>query len=338
VNSSADSNTERSPARADSPPASELILWRVPAGLHGQRLDKALVSAVVGESRSYLRELVDRGCVRVGGSPRSARFRVRAGDEIEIRLVERAQLRARGPRAEPPLVVLFEDDAIAVVDKPPGQAVHPGGAMDTWTVAEAAVARFGPDLPREGGEDRPGIVHRLDMDTSGVLVLAKTEEAWRGLKQQFQDRSVEKVYRAVVHGEPRFASDYIETPITRDPRHRQRMKAVREGGREAVTYYEVVECFRGFAELRVMPKTGRTHQIRVHLSSLAFSVVSDPVYRARSNQGGLPESAPKPSRQALHAERITVRHPSDGRRVSFEAALPEDITAFLDWLRRNRRK
>jgi len=233
----------------------------------------------------------------------------------------------------PELVVLHEDEELLVVDKPAGSATHTGGS-ELWGAVSQAAAAHCAGLP--GAADRAGIVHRLDKDTSGVLVLAKTEAALAELQRQFREREVEKEYRAIVFGSPRFFSDWIEKPIQRDPRHPERMRIARgeDCGRAARTYWETVERFDGSAQLLCRPTTGRTHQIRVHLSSVGMPIVGDLVYRPRNVQGTcLPPGAPRVLRQCLHARRLACTHPASGERVVFEAPFPADIGELLEWLR-----
>jgi len=180
-------------------------------------------------------------------------------------------------------------------------------------------------------------VHRLDRDTSGVMVIARTVPALEFLRAQFKARTAAKEYRCIVWGEPRFQSDWIERPLALDPRHPDRMAVVDAGGREASTYYEVVERFAGFAHVRCRPRTGRTHQIRVHMTSIGHSLVGDRVYRSRSRQhDALPELAPDPMRQCLHALRLVLAHPQTHEPIEFEAEMPADLDKLLAWLRANR--
>ena len=209
---------------------------------------------------------------------------------------------------------------------------HPSATVRGGTVSEMATERWG-ELATAQGDDRPGIVHRLDAETSGVLVLARTEAAGEELVRQFREREVSKRYLAIVHGDPRFDSDWIEREIARSDHGSDRMAVVADGeGREAITYYETLERFGDFALLACEPKTGRTHQIRVHLSSIGHTVVSDRLYRARRKLE-LPRDAPAMPRHALHAQRLGFRHPTTGEELAFEAPLPADMQALLDWLR-----
>ena len=313
--------------------------WRVPPELDGSRIDQALVSHLQEWSRSRLQALIKDGRVRIEGAvSRKPGTLVGGGSLIEI------ELPVRDPRpsvaeSRKRLEVLWEDGELAVVLKPPGLLVHRGEGSSEVSLAELAVALFG-ELPALQGEDRPGIVHRLDRETSGVVVLGKTEKALRELMRQFREREVEKVYRALVIGEPRFDSDWIESPVGRAPRHPDRMTVLglEEGGRTASTFYEVLERFRGFASLKVQPKTGRTHQIRVHLTSVELPVLGDRVYRLRrGSEAKLDEAIAAPRRQLLHAESLTFTHPTSGEVMRFETPLPADFGRVLEGLREHHR-
>jgi 23S rRNA pseudouridine1911/1915/1917 synthase len=299
----------------------------------GTRLDRVVVALVPELSRTYAKELISGGHVRVGGRPASKPgAAVEAAEPLEVRLAPRPRRDASASVRQ--LAVLYEDDDIAAIDKPAGVLVHPTGAATGGTVSELAVARYGP-LPALQGEDRPGIVHRLDAGTSGVMLLARTAPAFAGLMAQFRAREVEKTYLALVWGEPRFDTGVIDTPIDRDEADSSRMAVASPGeGRDALTHYEVLERFRGVAWLACKPKSGRTHQIRVHLSSIGHALLGDRLYRRR---GGppvrLPDEAPIPPRQALHSARLRLRHPRSGAPLDFEAPLAPDIARMLAWLR-----
>jgi 23S rRNA pseudouridine1911/1915/1917 synthase len=232
------------------------------------------------------------------------------------------------------LVVLHADESLLVFDKPAGLLVHPGAGRGQHTLAALADLRFGP-LPTVEGVDRPGIVHRLDRLTSGVIVMARTPAALAALQEQFRSRTVAKTYLALVHGSPRFDSDWIEAPIGPDARQTDRFRVVDVGdGREASTYYEVRERFHGFTWLCARPRTGRTHQIRVHLSSVGMPLLGDHLYRpAGALAVPLPAEAPSLHRQALHALDLELEHPATGERMRFEAPLPDDLARMLAWLR-----
>ncbi len=263
-----------------------------------------------------------RGTPRVGARRARPSDRLHAGDRIEVEIPP-----ARVVSLEPesiPLDIAYEDGDLLVINKPAGLTVHPGAGRQTGTLVHAILAHC-PDLPGIGGEQRPGIVHRLDKDTSGLLVVAKTEAALRHLQAQIQARRARRDYIALVHGRMAKREGTIDAPIGRDPRHRTRM-AVVASGRRAVTHYRVAEAFEGATLLDVRLETGRTHQIRVHCAHLGHPVVGDPVYGRRPNPWGL-------ARQALHAHRLAFVHPGSGAALSFTASLPADMASALRVLR-----
>jgi 23S rRNA pseudouridine1911/1915/1917 synthase len=306
----------------------------VPPALAGERLDLGLVRLLRGQlSRTRVQELIQDGGVRVDGAPaeRAAQLLER-GQEIELHEVPRSRQRPGGP-AGAELSVLFEDEHLAVIDKPPGQLAHPTTVVAGGTVSELAVERWGL-LPAPQGDDRPGIVHRLDADTSGLMVLARSESAAGRLVSAFRERAVEKLYVALVHGEPRFDSDWITARIGRSSGGRSdRMRVLPEGeGRAAETFYRVVERFPRFALLECRPKTGRTHQIRVHLASIEHAIVGDRVYHGRV-RSPLPPDAPPLERHLLHASGLRLAHPVTGEPLAFDSPPPADFAAWLEWLR-----
>jgi 23S rRNA pseudouridine1911/1915/1917 synthase len=312
----------------------------VPPEAAGQRLDVFLAQRGGVGGRAAIKELARAGGILLDGMPAKAGHGVHPGQVVTVDL---SAVPSPAAAAEPAAIpvpttfgVLYEDAHVVVVDKPAGLSVHrPEGRRGEGSVnlADLAADRFGA-LSLAGGEDRPGIVHRLDRETSGVLVLARTDEAMHFLKAQFRARTVEKEYRAIAYGVPRFDSDWIDRNLAPNPQRGDRMIVVPEGGREAQTYYEVVERFDGFSHLRCKPRTGRTHQIRVHLQSIGHSLVADRLYRSRNVQGRtMPAEAPVPGRHALHARMLVFDHPVTHERLSFEAAMPSDLDALLAWLR-----
>jgi 23S rRNA pseudouridine1911/1915/1917 synthase len=302
----------------------------------GVRLDVFLANQPEVGSRALAKTLIEQGAVLVGGRRAKPGLFLEPQQVIEFRVEVRALRDPLHPDLPLPEVpVLYDDPAICVIDKPPGLAAHPpeDKSVVAHTVASWAKARFG-ELPSAPDVQRPGIVHRLDRDTSGVMVIAKTEPAMEFLRQQFKDRTAAKEYRCLVLGEPRFQSDWIERAIASDSKHPDRMTVVDEGGRDSSTYYEVLERLGGFAYVRCRPKTGRTHQIRVHMMSIGHSLVGDRVYRSRLRQhDALPPGAPHPGRQCLHAFRLEVPHPSTLAPMAFEAPLPADLQTLLEFLR-----
>lgn len=311
----------------------------VPAGAGGTRLDVFLAGQPEVGGRALAKRLIEMGLVRVGGRRVRAGLFLEPDDAVEFEVEAEALRDPLAPDLPLPEVrVLYDDPSLCAIDKPAGLAAHPGDdtSVVAHTVASWARARFG-ELPTAPDVERPGIVHRLDRDTTGVMVIAKTEQAMQFLRTQFKERTVQKEYRCVVFGEPRFQSDWIERAIAPDPRHPDRMTVVDEGGREASTYWEIVERFAGFAHVRCRPKTGRTHQIRAHMTAIGHSLVGDRVYRSRRRQHEtLPPGAPDPGRQCLHALALELPHPATQQPIRFEAPLPEDMVELLRWLRVHR--
>ncbi len=288
------------------------------ASARGKRLDRALADRLPDHSRTAIARWIRDGRVRVNGLPRPARHAVQGGEEVEVDL---PPVRPFEVTPEPiPLVVLHADEEFLVLDKAAGLAVHPGSGRPGGTLANALAHRVG-DLPALGGADRPGIVHRLDRETSGVIVVALSEFAQRALGRAFAERRVEKTYLALVHGVPAAAAGEVDAPIGRSPVHRTRME-VRPGGRRALTRWEVVETMARHALLRCHPHTGRTHQIRVHLKHLGHPIVGDRAYGRRDAPGE--EHAP---RLMLHALTLAFPHPRAGGRLEVTAPPPADLEA-----------
>jgi len=306
----------------------------------GERLDVFLVRHLSRYSRTHLRRVITAGGVLVDGRGGKPAYRLHAGQRVRLVLPE---IPRQTPQPENiPLDVLYEDEHIVVVNKPPGMVVHPARGHWSGTLASALQFHFGPQLSTTGGPTRPGIVHRLDRDTSGVILAARHETAHARLGAQFARRTVEKEYFALVSGTPDRDRDWIDLPVGVHPRERVKM-AIRprpSEGRAARTFYEVVERFRGFAAVRVFPKTGRTHQIRVHLNHIGCPVLCDRQYggRAAITRGELSGDANDQevllARQALHALRLRFVHPATEQPMEVEAPLPADMRAVLSALRK----
>jgi 23S rRNA pseudouridine1911/1915/1917 synthase len=300
----------------------------------GARLDSWLARRLPALSRARLQALIEEGHVRLDGAAPRPSARLRPGQVVDVHVP--APVPAE-PRAEDiPIAVVHEDARLLVVDKPAGLVVHPGAGQAAGTLVNALL-RHVKDLSGIGGVLRPGIVHRLDRGTSGLLVVAKDDETHRALVRQFAGRTVEKEYLALVLGQPARPSGEIDAPIGRDPVHRRKMSIRAPRGREARTSWGVVERFDGAALLRVRIHTGRTHQIRVHLASVGHPVAGDPVYggtRTPSSRRAEARQALRSlERPALHAARLAFAHPATGERLAFEAPLPPDLTAVLERLR-----
>ncbi|HEY1242619.1 MAG TPA: RluA family pseudouridine synthase [Bryobacteraceae bacterium] len=288
----------------------------------GKRLDQLIHERLPQFSRSRIQEWIRGGRVRVNGAVQRASYLIRREDAIEVEPSEPPPLRATAE--DLPLTVLYEDEDLVAIDKPAGMVVHAGAGVHAGTVVNALLHRFGR-LSSAGGPLRPGIVHRLDRYTSGVLLAAKNDSAHQALANQFAGREVEKVYIALVHGMVKPESGRIERPIARDPVRRIRMTARLERGRAARTEYRVLRRFPGFTLLEVRIGTGRTHQIRVHLSNAGYPVVGDTLYGAPAKVEGRPSLG----RYFLHAQRIRFRQPSTGEAITVEAPLPADLEAWL---------
>jgi 23S rRNA pseudouridine1911/1915/1917 synthase len=337
-------------AAAGLVPGTELS-FPVGAAEAGERLDVFLVRLLASHSRSFLARAIEAGAARVDGVVARAGLRLKAGAHVRFTVPEPPRA---GPGAEDiPLVFLHLDEWVAAVDKPAGMVVHPAkgnwkgtlaGALKWHLERPASEGPGGGGLSTTGGPTRPGIVHRLDRDTSGVIVVARTEEAHQALARQFERRTVAKTYLAITQGQPRFDRDEIDLPIGIHPYQREKMAVRRDHptSREAVTRFEVLERFPGAALVQVMPRTGRTHQIRVHLAAIGCPVLCDGLYSGRTvippDFLGLPADAeggqPVIARQALHAARLAVDHPATGTRLELAAALPADMERVLAALRR----
>ncbi|MDQ4121106.1 MAG: RluA family pseudouridine synthase [Acidobacteriota bacterium] len=293
-----------------------------------KRLDAFLAEKVENWSRSRLQQLIDDGDVLVNGKTAKSSYKVKTADEIEVELV--------APEPESftpeniPLNIVFEDEEIAVINKAAGMVVHPGAGVSSGTLANAIAYHF--KLEAENTNNRVGIVHRLDKDTSGLIVVAKTQTAHENLSNQFRAREVFKSYVALVHGEMPENSGKIDAPIARDRNHRLRM-SVQKAGRNALTLWKVRERFERFTLLNVEIKTGRTHQIRVHLAWSKHPVVGDELYNAGRDKTVKDAKTKKEiellNRFFLHAERLGFRHPMTNEWLGFQAVLPPELENFL---------
>ena len=300
----------------------------------GQRLDAWLARRLPSLSRSRLRALIDEGHVLLDGARTRPSARLRAGQAVRVHVP--APVPAEPQPEDIPIAVVHEDAHLVVVDKPAGLVVHPGAGTSRGTLVNALL-RHVHDLSGVGGVLRPGIVHRLDRGTSGLLVVAKDDETHRSLVRQFAGRTVEKEYVALVLGVPARTSGEVDAPIGRDPVHRQKMSVRASRSREARTSWLVEERFDGAALLRLRIHTGRTHQIRVHLASIGHPVAGDAVYGGTrtpsSHRAAAREALQSLDRPALHSARLSFTHPASGERVRFEAPLPPDLVAVLERLR-----
>ena len=304
------------------------IRFRIPDPLGGERLDRIVAASVEGLSRTAARKLIAEGRILVQGNRMEPDSRPKAGLEVEGTLPEPP------PRTLAPesfdLDILYEDDHLMVIDKPSGVSVHPGAGRREGTLVNQLLGS-GRALSTVGGPERPGIVHRLDLETSGCLLVACTDQAHHGLAAQFQSRTIDKEYRALVWGNLARSSGRIDAPIGRHPVHRTRMAVRQRTGRAAVTQYTVVARAPGVSWLALRLLTGRTHQIRVHMASLGHPVAGDPVYGRRP--GNSPPAAVRAlehcPRLVLHASRLAFDHPVHHRRLEVESPLPDDIANLL---------
>jgi len=319
------------PTEIDASPDNNTLVFEVSEVDAGARLDAYLAAHIEGWSRARLQRLIEAGDVLVNGKPAKVSYKVSAKDEVEVELTP-----APASNFIPeniPLEIVFEDDHVIVINKPAGLVVHPAAGVHSGTLANALAYHF--QQLSNAGSIRPGIVHRLDKDTSGLLVAAKTESDHENLSDQFRAREIFKSYVALVYGVVKQESGRIEQPIARDPRNRTRM-AIVPGGRGALSLYKVRRSYNAFTLLDVELKTGRTHQIRVHLSWLKHPVVGDELYG-----GGRDNNVPdvqlraqirKLKRQFLHAEQLGFRHPHTGQQMRFAAPLPAELTHLLEKL------
>jgi len=310
----------------------------------GARLDVYLAAKLADVSRSNIQKLITAGHVLTNGVLERPSYKVQSGDRIAVDIPPPTPTEIAAE--EIPLDIRYEDDQIIVINKAKGMTVHPAPGSRHGTLVNAILAHS-DDLSGIGGEERPGIVHRLDKDTSGLLVVAKTDLAHASLQEQIQQRSAERRYFALVWGETKFNEAVVDAPIGRHPTDRQKMAVIRETGRftsrEALTNITVLERFNGFTLLEAKLDTGRTHQIRVHCSFIGHPVVGDPMYGGTKR--ALPASYSKLEQrdlahlieglqgQALHAHTLSFDHPVTHERLAFEAPVSEDIDAILKWLR-----
>lgn len=312
---------------------SEMLCLTVLAEAAGQRLDAYLASATE-LTRSAVVRLIEEGQVTLGGKPANKKDKVKAGDEVTVSL----------PEPEPdeaipqdiPLDIVYEDEDILVVNKPCGMVVHPAAGNPDGTLVNAILYHCGDSLSGIGGVIRPGIVHRIDKDTSGLLVVAKNDAAHLALSEQLKVHRVRRVYHAIAIGNLREETGTVDAPIGRHPTDRKKMAVLRGAdahARDAVTHYRVLERFAGMCHVECKLETGRTHQIRVHMASLGHPLLGDPVYGGANHR--FCESHPALIHgQCLHAAELSLIHPTSGEEMHFEAPLPEDMERILDILRR----
>lgn len=308
----------------------------VPAEATGTRLDAFLAARLSDVSRAAIQRAIEGGDVSVNDRAAKPSYKVRVGDAIQVELPDATPLAAIPENI--PLDIVYEDEEIIVVNKPAGMVVHPGAGVASGTLANALVHHFGRQLSQTQGALRPGVVHRLDVGTSGLIVVAKTDRAHAGLAAQFEERRVFKSYTALVYGNIAAHAGRIDAPLGRAPHSRVKMAVRPKGqGREALTLYRAVERFNDFTLLDVEIKTGRTHQIRVHLAHIKHPIVGDSAYdQGRANtikNQRLRAAIAQLGRPFLHAAQLGFIHPASGERRDFTAPLPDDLQSFLSLLR-----
>jgi 23S rRNA pseudouridine1911/1915/1917 synthase len=298
--------------------------WTIEADQVGQRLDRYLVSRLEGVSRTQAQQLVTDGFVLVNGQPGKPGYALRLHDKLQVaRVLPVSQPTTVKPQVLP-LDIIYEDAYLLVINKAAGMVVHPAPGHSDDTLVNALLARY-PELRGVEGDMRPGIVHRLDRDTSGLLMVAKDVRTQAALVEQMKQHAVIKRYLALVEGEVSLEKGSIEAPIGRDPRHRQQMAITTVESRDARTHFRVLKRYAHHTLLLLQLETGRTHQIRVHLQAIGHPVVGDPVYGSGHTRPGIALS-----RQFLHAYQLAFTHPVTGEQLEFEAPLPADLQAILD--------
>jgi len=302
-------------------------------------VDRWLAKERIGLSRNRLQGLIEAGRVCVNGRPVGKSYRLGPGDRVTVEVPDRRPSKLVAEAL--PLRIVFEDDHVLVLDKPAGLVVHPGAGVSTGTLVHALL-HHAPAIAAVGGEGRPGIVHRLDRDTTGLMVVAKSEPAFLALVEALRQRTVRRTYQAIAWGDPGPSEGVIDLPLGRDPRNRTRMAVVRGGGREAVTRWRVLERYGPATLLELQLETGRTHQIRVHLAALRLPVMGDPAYGGRVRKTLSLRPAERSladallralARQALHAIRLEFEHPVSGEALAFESPIPDDFSRALELLR-----
>lgn len=295
----------------------------------GQRLDRFLTDRCEGITRSALQNLIEEGAALCNGSPVPKRYKIRAGDAVSITIPDPRPLDAQ-PQ-DIPLDIVYEDDSLIVVNKPKGMVVHPAPGNPDGTLVNALLYHCAGQLSGIGGAIRPGIVHRIDKDTSGLLVVAKNDEAHQALSEQMSVHSIHRVYHAVVYGNLKEDSGFVEAPIGRDPRDRKKMAVTDNHSRYAYTGWQVLERFGNFTYIACRLKTGRTHQIRVHMASIGHPLAGDAVYGPKNVIRAL-------NGQCLHAKELGFVHPVTGEYMQFDSPLPAYFNDYLTKLRKECRQ
>ncbi len=289
-------------------------------GEGGSRLDKFLSDADIGVSRSMAASLIGKGDVLVNGQPADKKLKLKAGDEVKVRIPDPVPYEAKAENI--PLDIVYEDDDLLVVNKPKGMVVHPAAGNYDGTLVNALLWHCGDSLSGINGVLRPGIVHRIDKDTSGLLIVAKNDAAHAGLAEQIREHSFTREYEAVVFGNLKTDKGTVDAPIGRHPVDRKRMCVTEKNSKNAVTHYEVLARYKGYTHIRCVLETGRTHQIRVHMAYLGHPVAGDPVYGVKNEKVSF-------TGQCLHARKIGFVHPTSGVYLEFSSELPPYFRDFL---------
>ena len=304
----------------------------------GARLDRFIADKEDELSRSFIQKLISEGCVTIGNSPAKSSYRVHTGDIVRVEL-SAPQLHTDLRAEDIPLDIVFDDDELIVVDKPAGMVVHPAAGVSSGTLVNAVLKRISQELSSITPE-RPGIVHRLDKGTSGLIVVARTVGAYYSLTDQFKQHTTRRKYVALICGDPKQDNGIITAPIGRSRRDRKKMAVTSVHSREAITHFSVTARYGEFSLMEITPRTGRTHQIRVHLSHIGYPVVGDPTYGGRNRaiksarSQAVKIALEKLSRQALHAQMLGFIHPDTDEYMEFSTPIPEDIQNVIDALER----
>jgi 23S rRNA pseudouridine1911/1915/1917 synthase len=312
------------PTNPESPHSATTYTWHIQSGQAGQRLDRYLVAQLAGISRTGVQQLIAEGAVLVNGKPGKAGYLLRLNDEVQaLRTAPTIQQHDVKPQVLP-LDIIYEDADLIIINKAAGMVVHPAPGHHDDTLVNALLARY-PELREHEGDLRPGIVHRLDRDTSGLLIVARNTHTQAALIEQMKRHEIEKRYLALVEGVIGLDQGSIDAPIGRDPRHRQQMAITVMDSREAITHFRVLKRYSNHTLLLLELETGRTHQIRVHLKAIGHPVMGDPTYGSGRTWRGI-----HLQRQFLHAYQLRFTHPTTGAILAFEAPLPADLQNVLD--------
>lgn len=303
----------------------EQVQWEISPEKAGERLDKFISEMDDEWSRTRVQDWIKQEKVRVNGKVKKGNYRLKAGDQVIVHIPPVEELEVL-PEAIP-LDIRYEDQDVIVVNKPRGMVVHPGAGNETGTLVNALLHHCKGELSGIGGVARPGIVHRIDKDTSGLIMVAKNDLAHQSLVAQLKEHTVDRVYIALCHGIIPHQHGTIDAPIGRDPHHRQRMAVTQKNSKHALTHFTVIERFLDTTMVECRLETGRTHQIRVHMKYIGFPLVGDPVYGPKKRETSI-------EGQALHAKVISFAHPRTGERIRVTAELPEDMVSLIEKMRR----